>query len=244
MGVMGNVHSVETFGTVDGPGIRYVIFMQGCPLRCKFCHNPDTWEMGRGTETDSAKVIDEIRQYREFYKSSGGGVTASGGEPTLQAEFVQAVFTAAKEMGLNTALDTSGYTNAEKIDRLLDLTDLVLLDIKETGETEHEELTGVELRSVHKFAFDIQQRGIPVWIRHVIIPGLTGNPERVRELGKFLLQFENIKRVELLGYHKLGSHKWELKGCHDPLAKTEAATVEEVERARSLLIGMGLNNVM
>lgn len=244
MGITGNVHSVETFGTVDGPGIRYVLFLQGCPLRCKFCHNPDTWERGKGMEMDSDQVIMEINQYRQFYHSSGGGVTASGGEPTLQPEFVEAIFHGVKELGLNTALDTSGFVEIGRIEGLLKVTDLVLLDIKETGQEEHIELTGVDIKPVKNFAFELERLKKPIWVRHVIIPGVTDNPERIHRLGEFLKEFTVIERIELLGYHKMGSHKWELKGCQDPYSETQAASARQVENAKEILREFGLKNVI
>lgn len=244
MGVTGNVHSVETFGTVDGPGIRYVIFLQGCPLRCKFCHNPDTWERGKGIEMDSDQVLREVSQYRQFYHSSGGGVTASGGEPTLQPEFVEALFHGVKKLGLNTALDTSGFVEIDRVEDLLKLTDLVLLDIKETGQEEHIELTGVDIKPVRNFIFELERRGKPVWVRHVVIPGVTETPDKIRRLGEFLKEFTVIERIELLGYHKMGSHKWGLKGCQDPYSAIPAASPEQVERAKEVLRQLGLKNVV
>lgn len=244
MGVTGNVHSVETFGTVDGPGIRYVLFLQGCPLRCKFCHNPDTWERGKGIQMDSEQVITDIGQYRQFYHSSGGGVTASGGEPTLQPEFVEAVFQGVKRLGLNTALDTSGFVEISRVEGLLNLTDLVLLDIKETGQEEHIQLTGVDIKPVKNFAYELERRKTPVWVRHVVIPGVTGNMEKIRRLGEFLKEFTVIERIELLGYHKMGSHKWELKGCKDPYLDIPAASTEQMEEAKELLRQLGLKNIV
>ncbi len=243
MGKEGNVHSVETFGTVDGPGIRYVMFLQGCPLRCKYCHNPDTWEKGQGSVMNSDQIIEEINQYRSFYESSGGGVTASGGEPTLQPEFVKAVFSGVRELGLNTALDTSGFVEPDKIEGLLKLTDLVILDIKEISQEAHRDLTGVDNTLIQNFANEVEKLRIPMWIRHVIIPGITGSSESIRQLGEFISQFSIIERVELLGYHKMGSHKWELKGCSDPLADIPAASTEEVEKAKEALRAFGIKNV-
>lgn len=244
MGVTGNIHSVETFGTVDGPGIRYVLFLQGCPLRCKFCHNPDTWEHGQGMEMNSDQVIADINQYRQFYHSSGGGVTASGGEPTLQPEFVEAVFHGVKKLGLNTALDTSGFVQVSKIEGLLKLTDLVLLDIKETGHEEHIELTGVDIKPVKNFAYELERRKTPIWVRHVVIPGMTDSLEKIHRLGEFLKEFTVVERIELLGYHKMGSHKWELKGCPDPYSDIPAASAGQVEKAKEVLRKLGLKNVV
>ena len=244
MGVKGFIHSVETFGTVDGPGTRYVFFMQGCPLRCKYCHNRDSWEMTGGKAVDSDTVLEEIRQYRHFYKPSGGGVTASGGEPSLQPEFVEAVFSGTREMGLNTALDTSGYVDSENIKDLLRVTDLIILDIKEIDEADHLELTGVSSEKIRKFAEEVGQLGIPVWVRHVLIPGITLEPQKIRRLGQYLKGIRSLKRVELLGYHKLGSHKWALQGCPDPLENISAASAKETEAAKQALRDLGIVNVV
>ncbi len=244
MGVKGYLHSVETFGTVDGPGTRYVFFMQGCPLRCRYCHNRDSWEMTGGRSVDSDTLMEEIEQYRHFYKPTGGGVTASGGEPTLQPEFVADVFSGTRKLGLNTALDTSGYVEYEKIKDLLEVTDLVILDIKEIDEDAHLELTGVSGAKVRKFAEAVGELGIPIWVRHVLIPGITLDPQKIRRLGDYLKTVRGVQRVELLGFHKLGSHKWELQECPDPLENTPAAAAEEVEAAKQALRDMGIVNVV
>ncbi len=244
MGVKGFIHSVETFGTVDGPGTRYVFFMQGCPLRCKYCHNRDSWEMTGGKAVNSDTVLEEIRQYRHFYKPSGGGVTASGGEPTLQPDFVEAVFSGTREMGLNTALDTSGYVNGEEIKGLLGVTDLVILDIKELDEAAHLELTGASGKKTRRFAEVVGNLGIPIWVRHVLIPGITLEPQKIRRLGEYLKTVRGLKRVELLGFHKLGSHKWGLQGCPDPLENIAAASAKETESAKQTLRDMGIVNVV
>lgn len=244
MGVKGKIHSIETFGTVDGPGIRYVVFLQGCPLRCKFCHNPDTWETGKGKELDSEVLAGEVQQYLSFYASSGGGITASGGEPTLQPLFVEDVFKRVKALGLNTALDTSGYVEIDRIQELLKVTDLVLLDIKEADEPSHQELTGVKNQKIIDFAEGLSEMNIPVWIRHVIIPGLTDGEQQIKALGELLMGLKNIQRVELLGFHKMGTHKWIHKGCADPLEQVPAASHDSVEKARKILRNMGLIHVL
>lgn len=244
VGVKGKIHSVETFGTVDGPGIRYVFFVQGCPLKCKYCHNPDTWERNLGHEVDSDQLINEIKSYLDFYKNSGGGVTASGGEPTTQPDFVEAVFKEARNFGLNTALDTSGFIDANTVEALLNVTDLILLDIKEVNKESHQELTGVSNEKIIEFARHIGDIGIPIWIRHVIIPGINDGVDDIKELGSFLKTIKGIERIELLGFHKMGSPKWKLKGCDDPLADVPAAMPEEVEKARAMLKDMGLKNIV
>lgn len=235
---------METFGTVDGPGIRYVVFVQGCPLQCKYCHNPDTWERKLGKEVDSDQLVSEIEQYLDFYKSSGGGVTASGGEPTTQPDFVEALFKDAKNFGLNTALDTSGFTDIGAVENLLRVTDLILLDIKEVNVQSHQELTGVSNEKIIDFAHHIAQMDIPIWIRHVIVPGINDSMDNIKQLGDFLKTIKGIERTELLGFHKMGSHKWQLKGCNDPLVDVPAATPEMVEKAKIILRDMGLKNVM
>ncbi len=214
----GRIHSIETMGTVDGPGIRYVVFTQGCPLRCVFCHNRDAWDVKGGSEMTVDKIIEDIRQYLPFYKSSGGGVTATGGEPTLQAEFVKDLFTRAKdELGLNTALDTAGFVDVDKAKDLLEVTDLVLLSIKHVDEIKHREIAGVSNSKILKFMEYLKEINKPVWIRYVVIPGLTDAKEDIYRLAEFLKGFPNIQMVDILPYHTMGVYKWEAMGLKYPL---------------------------
>lgn len=205
MTIKGNIHSIETCGTVDGPGIRFVIFMQGCPLRCQYCHNPDTWQ----TDTNKLMTVDEIMQkydgVKEFVQS--GGITVTGGEPLLQIDFVTELFKIAKSREIHTALDTSGITfnpeNTENINNLLKYTDLVLLDIKHIDDAEHKKLTGASNKNILAFAQFLSEKQIPVWIRHVVVKDITLNEKYLKELGRFLKTMKNIKALDILPYHNM-----------------------------------------
>lgn len=238
MTIKGNIHSIETCGTVDGPGIRFVIFMQGCPLRCQYCHNPDTWQ----TDTNKLMTVDEIMQkydgVKEFVQS--GGITVTGGEPLLQIDFVTELFKVAKAHGIHTALDTSGITfnpeNTEKIDKLLKYTDLVLLDIKHIDNTEHKKLTGASNKNILAFAQYLSEKQIPVWIRHVVVKDITLNEKYLKELGKFLATLNNIKALDILPYHNMAIPKYESLGINYPLKNTPPTTKEEAINARNIIL--------
>lgn len=241
--IKGYIYSVETMGTLDGPGIRFVLFTQGCPLQCKYCHNRDTWDMTHGKEISVGELLVEVAKYQEFYKNSGGGVTASGGEPTLQPEFITELFKGVRELGLNTALDTSGYVEIDKVQDLLKETDLVILDIKHMILEEHKTLTGVHGERIWNFARYLSDIAKPVWVRQVLIPGINDSKEQLGKLADFLLPMSNVQRLELLGFHKLGTHKWALAGCRDPMEEISAAKPEDVEAAKAFLRLKGLGNV-
>ena len=179
----GRIHSIETCGTVDGPGIRYILFTQGCPLRCKYCHNPDTWKMSAGKEADTEVLIQDIVKYKSYMQFSGGGLTVSGGEPLLQPEFVKDLFMKCKDQGVHTCLDTSGFIAIDKAEPVLDYTDLVLLDIKSYNPEVFKDLTGVPLDPTLAFAKHLCQRNIPIWIRYVLGPNLTDNLEDIEQIG-------------------------------------------------------------
>jgi len=238
--VRGWLHSVESTGTLDGPGIRRVLFLQGCPLECLYCHNPDSRPFRCGRETDSYTQLREIARNREFLIRAGGGVTASGGEPLGQPDFVRSLFTGCREMGLHTALDTSGYLGARADERLLSVTDLVLLDIKHIRPARYLELTGRELEPTLVFARRLAARGIPVWIRHVLVPGYTDDPEALDELAGFVHGLGNVERIEVLPYHKMGDWKWAELGVPNRLADTPEPTDEAVRDARDRLRRTGL----
>ncbi|AFK85653.1 pyruvate formate-lyase activating enzyme [Thermoanaerobacterium aotearoense SCUT27] len=221
--VMGKIHSIETCGTVDGPGIRYVVFMQGCPLRCAYCHNPDTWNYNGGKEVSTDEIFNDAKRYIPYMKSSGGGVTLTGGEPTLQPEFCEDLFKKLKASGIHTALDTSGYVNIDKVKELVKHTDLFLLDIKHIDDESHKKLTGVSNRKTLEFARYLSDEGKKMWIRHVIVPGITDDMEEIRKLADFVSSLKNVDRVEILPYHKMGVYKYEalgipyrLKGINPP----------------------------
>jgi pyruvate formate lyase activating enzyme len=228
----GWVHSVESFGTLDGPGIRYILFLQGCPLNCLYCHNPDSRVSCRGKETTVAEVIADIRTYRSFLNK--GGVTLSGGEPLLQPEFSLAVIRACKELGLHTAIDTSGAVSLEKSRQALSAADLVLLDIKSIDPKVCQELTGQDNRNTLATLEYCEAHQKSVWIRHVLVPGYTLNDLNLNKLADHILRFACVKKVELLPYHTLGEYKWEAMGLTYPLAGVEPPTEEQVNHAKQI----------
>lgn len=230
----GKIHSLESFGTVDGPGIRFVVFFQGCPLRCQYCHNPDTWEISSKPKYlyEPDALLKEVLRYKSFL--SKGGVTATGGEPLLQPDFVRDFFTLCRKEGLHTALDTSGYLLSDKIKEVLDVTDLVLLDIKATDPDLHKTLTGVAKDNPVKFLNYLEETGKPTWIRHVIVPGLTDNDEQLEALAQFLQPYKVIEKIELLPYHRMGIHKYEQLGIPYPLAGLDPLSKERLDHAREI----------
>ena len=234
----GRIHSTESFGTVDGPGIRFVVFFQGCPMRCKYCHNPDTWDFSGGTERTAEDLMREYDSYKEFLKS--GGITATGGEPLAQPEFLAELFRLAKEKGVHTCLDTSaGVYNPdshEKIDEVLKYTDLVMLDIKHIDNDCHKELTGIGNRNIPAFAEHIRDLGIPVWIRHVVVPNITDKYEELFALGEYLSTLTNLKALDVLPYHDMAKPKYAELGIEYPLGDTPPLTKEEAIKARNTII--------
>ncbi len=233
----GRVHSFESFGTVDGPGIRFVVFLQGCPLRCQYCHNPDTWGAG-GTEYAAEDVAKRVLRYKNYF-SNGGGVTVSGGEPLLQKEFVTELFTLLKAQGVNTCLDTSGitFTPEKQADflPLLAVTDLVMLDIKHIDNAHHKELTGLPNDNALAFAKFLSERGKRTWIRHVLVPNKTDDDEYLKALSTFIDTLSTVERVEVLPYHTMGEVKYEKLGYDYPLKGTVPPTKERVENAKAIL---------
>lgn len=236
----GIIHSTETFGTVDGPGIRYIVFMQGCPLKCKYCHNRDTWNIKLGKECTIEELINDMKRYQNYYKFSGGGLTISGGEPTLQAEFVAELLKTAKSEGFHTCLDTSGFVDIEKIIPMLEYTDLVLLDIKHIDEKKCIELTGQSNKKALLLAQYLSDKNIPTWIRQVLVPGITDDEDDLNKLGMFLSQLKNVELVEVLPYHTMGIHKWENMGVEYELKGIPDATWKETNRAVKILKEYGL----
>ena len=237
--MIGNIHSLETFGTLDGPGIRFVLFMQGCALRCKYCHNPDSWQTTTGRTMSVNDVLAEIEPFVDYYTRSGGGVTVTGGEPTLQAPFVTELFKACKaRWGLHTALDTSGFCDYDHVRHLLEVTDLVLLDLKIMDRDEHIALTGRPNERILRFAEQLAEEEKPMWIRHVLIPGLTDSAEELMTLGRFLLGLQGVEKVEVLPYHRMGVYKWQQLGKPYPLEGVTEPDEFELRRAYEL-IGRG-----
>ena len=236
----GRIHSFETFGTVDGPGVRFVVFLQGCPMRCIYCHNPDTWDISAAKyEMSAEEVLEKMTRNLPFYKT--GGITVTGGEPLMQTEFVTELFTLAKESGIHTCLDTSGiYFNTSesslaKFDTLLAVTDLVMLDIKHIDTAEHKKMTGYENGAVLSFAKYLHEKGKPMRIRHVLLPGYTDKKEDLTRLGRFLGDFTNIEKVEVLPYHELGRVKYESLGIPYPLKDARVPMPDEISEAYELI---------
>ena len=233
----GYVHSIETFGSVDGPGIRYVVFLQGCPMRCLYCHNPDTWAIGKGREVEPLELIEEYEKNKMFYR--GGGITVTGGEPLLQIDFLIELFSLAKQRGIHTCVDTSGITYSpeakeylNKLDTLMEYVDLVMLDIKHIDKAKHRALTSRDNSSILAFARYLAERDIPVWIRHVIVKGYTDEAEDLRSLGRFIGGMKNVKALDVLPYHTMGVSKYRELGIRYPLEGMPALDKSEAEMAK------------
>ena len=238
--VTGYIHSVETAGTLDGPGVRRVLFLQGCPLKCLYCHNPDSREFKCGRQTTSYKQLREIANSRNFLTKSGGGVTLSGGEPLSQPEFVKSILEGCKLMGLHTALDTSGFTGWRADDELLSYTDLVLLDIKHIDPVGYKKLTGVDLQPTLDFARRLADMGKPVWLRYVLVPGYTDNEANIKKLADLAKELGNVERVDILPFHNMGSYKWKELGMDYKLENTPEPEESCISMAQSAFREAGL----
>ncbi|ODP99093.1 MULTISPECIES: pyruvate formate lyase 1-activating protein [Salinivibrio] len=245
MSTIGRIHSFESCGTVDGPGIRFIVFMQGCLMRCKYCHNRDTWDTHGGKEVTVDEIMKDVRAYRHFITASGGGVTASGGEAMLQPEFVRDFFQAANAEGIHTCLDTNGYIRKHTpvIDEVLDATDLVMLDLKQLNDEVHEDLVGVSNRRTLDFAKYLHKIGQKTWIRYVVVPGYTDDDDSAHRLGQFIQDMDNIEKVELLPYHQLGAHKWEALGHDYELQDVSPPSKEVMDNVKAIIASYG-HNVM
>ena len=237
----GYIHSIESFGTVDGPGVRLVVFCQGCPMRCQYCHNPDTWEMGKGTRMSAEEIMRPYERNKAFY--SRGGITVTGGEPLLQPDFLLELFALAKARGVHTCIDTSGATYREgqspyneKLDRLMEMTDLVMLDIKHIDDAAHRELTGMPNGGVLAFAKYLEQRNVPLWVRHVVVPGITDEEAQLERLGRFIGSLKNLKALDVLPYHTMGTVKYQQMGIPYPLEGVEPMSKAGAELARKTII--------
>lgn len=249
---MGKIHSLETFGTVDGPGVRFVVFFQGCPMRCQYCHNPDTWNLEDGQDMEVDEILSRFERNKSFYKT--GGITATGGEPMMQMEFLTELFSAAKKKGIHTCLDTSGIMfpgeladdaesyiaeahakRMEQIDALLAVTDLVMLDIKHIESKAHKTLTGHANENIIAFARYLDAKNIPAWIRHVVVPGITLEEEELTAFGKFVKTLSNVEKVEVLGYHALGKVKYENLGIDYVLKDVPQVTKEQKKEAEQII---------
>lgn len=240
--MVGRIHSFESFGTVDGPGIRFVVFLQGCPLRCKYCHNPDTWGAG-GKEYTAEAVAAQAMRYKNYFGDKGG-VTVTGGEPLLQIDFVTELFTILKEKGIHTCVDTSGITfdpdnpaSVEKHEKLLEVADLFLLDVKHIDEEKCKKLTGHGNAHTLAFARFLSERKKPLWIRQVLVPGVTDDEDDLKKTRAFIDTLETVEKVEVLPYHTMGVVKYEKLGIDYPLKDVEAPSKERVQNARRILYG-------
>lgn len=236
----GKIHSLESFGSVDGPGVRYVIFFAGCGMRCQFCHNPDTWTMEQATEYTAEELIAKALKYKAYWGKKGG-ITVSGGEPLLQIDFLTELFTLAKAKGVHTTLDSSGnpFTFQEPFygtwKRLMEVTDLVMLDIKHIDEKEHKVLTGHSNKNILAMARELSEMGKPMWIRHVLVPERNDRDEYLHRLSDFIGTLKTVERVEVLPYHTMGTFKWEQLGIAYPLSGIHPPTQERIENANRIL---------
>ena len=229
------IHSFESFGTVDGPGIRYVIFLQGCHLKCKYCHNRDTWDINGGYYSSLDEILNKIENYKNYIMPNGG-VTVTGGEPLLQVHFLIELFKKLKEKNIHTCIDTSGMVDiTEDIKTLLNYTDLVLLDIKHIDPIKCKDLVGVSNERELKFAEYLSQNNIDMWIRQVLIPGYTDDENDLKKLKSFIDKLNSVKKVELLPYHNMGEYKWKKLGLNYDFKDVKVPTAEEVKNAKEIL---------
>ena len=245
----GYIHSIESCGTVDGPGLRYVIFMQGCPMRCQYCHNPDTWNPHDGKKMTVKEVLDKFYRNGAFYKS--GGVTVTGGEPMMQMDFLIEMFEELHQKKFHTCIDTSGIMfrpeNPEfmaKLDRLLAVTDLVMLDIKHMDAIKHQELTAHSNENILAFARYLDKKQVPLWIRHVIVPGITLYKNYLEQIGVFMATLKNVKALDVLPYHSMGKVKYDNLGMAYPLADTRDATKQEAITAKNIILAAYKNSLV
>lgn len=239
MKIKGNIHSFESFGTQDGPGIRFVFFMQGCPLRCLYCHNPDTWDLKTvGQQLTADEAFEEVKKVKGFIRN--GGVTVSGGEPLLQPEFILDLFKICKEEGIHTCVDTSGFVFNEKVKAMLAYTDLVLLDIKHIDAEKYKHLTSKPLEPTLKFMEYLQEIGKSTWVRYVLTPTLTDKEEDLHQWAKYVSQFSIVERVDILPFHQMGTEKWEQIGEKYPLKGLRTPQQEEIVKASEIFKSYGL----
>lgn len=234
MSIKGRIHSYESCGTVDGPGIRFLVFTQGCSLRCQYCHNPDTWKLKDGKEVTSDEVFNEIKKYKSYMKFSNGGVTISGGDPLLQIDFIKDILKKCKDENIHTAIDTSGYAPLDKIKEIIDYTDLFLLDIKAFDKDIFKEITGVYNDFTLKLAKYLSEINKPVWIRYVLVPGLSDNLEDINNLAKFISSLSNVEKFEILPFHKMGEYKWEELNYEYKLKNTPSPSEKLLKKVKSI----------
>lgn len=233
--IKGNIHSIETMGLVDGPGIRVVVFFQGCALRCTFCHNPDTWATSGGESITPVELVNKIERYKTYFKNSGGGVTFSGGEPLLQPDFLIEVLKLCRERGIHTTIDTAGV-GAGRYQEILKYVDLILFDVKHYNPKEYSEITGREVKESLKFLEIAQEMNIKMWIRHVVMPGVTDSVEDMQNLADFIKELKNVEKIELLPYHLLGTNKYEILNMKYKLEGMPAMDKAKAKELEKLLI--------
>lgn len=241
--VFGYIHSIETCGTVDGPGIRFIIFTSGCPLRCLYCSNPDCRYLENGKKVSVDELIEEIQKYKSYMNSSGGGVTISGGEALFQPHFVTEIFKRCRALGIHTALDTSGYCELKVAKPVLEFTDLVLLDIKSFDPATYRKITSVELEPTLILARYLSEINKPTWIRFVLVPGLSSDPHNVEGLADFVASLKNIEKLEVLPFHKMGEYKWENLGYDYQLKDTESPTPALIQQTLEIFRSRGIKAV-
>ena len=230
------IHSMESFGTVDGPGIRFVLFLQGCHLKCKYCHNRDTWDINGGEEKTLEEIIEKIKNYKNYITISGGGVTVTGGEPLLQVKFLIELFKKLKKENIHTCIDTSGMVNiTDDIKELLQYTDLVLLDIKHIDDEKCKNLVGVSNKKELEFARYLSDNNIKMWIRQVLVPGYTDDEKDLQKLKEFIGTLKTVEKIQILKYHSMGKYKWEKLGLKYSLEGVRDATAEDEEIAKKIL---------
>jgi len=232
--MLGKIHSIETMGLTDGPGIRFVVFFQGCRLRCRYCHNPDTWDLMGGKEMSAESLLQRALRFLPYFKRSGGGITCSGGDPLLQPEFLIKFLKLCKKHGLHTAVDTTGFGigNHEEI---LEYTDLVMLDIKHVEEKGFKELTGGSLEEFWDFGESLKKSNASVWIRHVVIPGITDSEDHIDQLKNMITQFKNVEKIELLPYHTLGVNKYSAMGIPYQLNGISPMCIKRTKELQEML---------
>ncbi len=228
------IHSIETMGTLEGPGLRYVIFMQGCPMRCRFCHNPDTWYISRGRLVNVDWLFNDIGKYLPYIQASGG-VSVSGGEPLLQADFLEVLFRRLAAIKVHKLIDTSGFASVERVKGLINLTDLILLSIKSIRPARFQEMSGQSPERTFRLARYLTQIEKPVWVRYVIIPGITDDASELQELAAWIAGMPNVQRLELLPYHALGVYKWSRLGIEYPLPQAQPPTEQQMNEVRAKL---------
>lgn len=243
MEVKALIHSVETCGSVDGPGIRYVIFFKGCPLRCVYCHNPDTWSGGGGKETTVLELFSDIKNYKDYMAFSGGGITVTGGEPLMQSKFIYELFKLCKKNDIHTAIDTSGNIFDENVKKVLEYTDLVLLDIKAFDDEIFKSVTGKSVKNTLLFAQWLNEKNIEAWIRFVFVPTVNDDFKDIAKIADFIRGFNNVSRVEILPFHKMGEYKWEELKLNYKLKDVMSPSKKDIEKVRKIFEDKGMTVV-